>query len=172
MRTEFQRRNGSATPKSFLAILLAVLFLGLAAPKQAKGETDEEITNEIMAIEHEKEAALGKGMSAVADWFELHNADNLAWMGEPGLRTKAEVIHDMRSGNQHVKPERTYDYRVRVHGNGTTALLTYRTIGTFTIGDKTFGHQLYITDVYAKENGQWIRVVHDSSPVPANKQGQ
>jgi len=169
---EFPRRNESGMQTSLLAILLASSFLGFAAPQQANGETDEEITNQIMAIEHEKEAALGKGMSAVADWFERHNADDLAWMGEPGLRTKAEVIHDMRSGNQHVKPERTYDYRVRVHGNGTTAVLTYRTNGTFSIGDKTFGHQLYITDVYAKENGQWLRVVHDSSPVPANKQGQ
>ena len=160
------------TPGPFLVILVAVLFASLAAPQPASGETDEEITKEIMAIEHEKEAALEKGMSAVADWFERHNADDLAWMGEAGLRTKAEVIHDMRSGNQHVKPERTYGYRVRVHGNGTTAVLTYRTIGTFSIGDKTFGHQLYITDVYAKENGQWVRVVHDSSPVPANKQDQ
>ena len=167
MRVEFWRRQ-----KSLLTILLVTSFVGFAAPQPANGETDEEITNEIMAIEHEKEAALGKGMSAVADWFERHNADDLAWTGEPGLRTKAEVIHDMRSGNQHVKPERTYDYRVRVHGNGTTAVLTYRTNGTFSIGDKTFGHQLYITDVYAKENGQWIRVVHDSSPVPANKQDQ
>ena len=167
MRTELWRAHGW-----LVAVLLLGLFLGLAAPQQASGETDEEITNEIMAIEHEKEAALGKGMSAVADWFDQHNADDLAWMGEPGLRTKAEVIHDMRSGNQHVKPERTYDYRVRVHGNGTTAVLTYRTKLTFSIGDKTFGHQLYITDVYAKEKGQWIRVVHDSSPVPANKQDQ
>lgn len=167
MRIEF-----GTGKRPLLTILLAASVVGLAAPQQAKGETDEEITSEIMAIEHEKEAALGKGMSAVADWFERYNADDLAWMGEPGIRTKAEVIHDMRSGNQHVKPERTYDYRVRVHGNGTTAVLTYRTNGTFSIGDKTFGHQLYITDVYAKENGEWVRVVHDSSPVPANKQGQ
>lgn len=161
MGTEFWRKR-----KSLLTVLLAASIAGFAAPQQANGETDEEITNEIMAIEHEKEAALGKGMSAVADWFERYNADDLAWMGEPGLRTKAEVIHDMRSGNQRVKPERTYGYRVRVHGNGTTAVLIYRTQGTFSIGDKTFGHQLYITDVYTKENGQWIRVVHDSSPVP------
>jgi hypothetical protein len=152
----------------FVTILLAVSLVGFVKAQAPVGDTPEEVKNEVMKLEHEKQLALKKSMSAVAEWFERANTTDLAWMGSVGIRTKAQVIADMKSGNQEVVPLRTYDYRVRVHGTGnTTAVLTYRTTNITTIGGKKMeGRESFVTDVYVKENGRWVRIVHDSSPVP------
>lgn len=152
-----------------ILFLLAVSLVGFVKAQEAAGDTPEEVKNEVMKLEHEKQLALKKGMSAVAEWFERVNTTDLAWMGPVGIRTKAEVIADMKSGNQKVVNDRTYDYRVRVHGTGnTTAVLTYRVNGVTTIGEKTQGGESFVTDVYVKENGKWVRIVHDGSPVPTH----
>ena len=154
--------------KFLLTILLVVSLVGFVKAQVASGDTPEGVKNEVMKLEHEKQLALKKGMSAVAEWFERANSTDLAWMGSVGIRTKAEVIADMKSGNQKVVPVRTYDYKVRVHGTGnTTAVLTYRTNNISTVGGREItGREEFVTDIYVKENGVWVRIVHDSNPVP------
>src|ERR1700680_4201242 len=122
------KRSETVMQKFLLTILLVVSLVDFAKAQEATGDTQEEVKNEVMKLEDEKQLALKKGMSAVAEWFERVNTTDLAWMGSVGIRTKAQVVADMKSGNQEVVPLRTYDYRVRVHGTGnTTAILTYRT---------------------------------------------
>src|ERR1700694_431309 len=122
-----------------LAMLLAVSLVGFVKAQEASGDTAEEVKKEIMKIEQEKVSALGKGSSAIADWFERYNADDLAHTDPgSGVRTKAQVIADFKSRKQKVVPGMFSDYRVRVHGNGSTAILTYRNHNTVTIVDKTY----------------------------------
>jgi len=150
-----------------LAMLLAVSLVGFVKAQEASGDTAEEVKKEIMKIEQEKESALEKDASAQADWFERYNADDLDETTTTfGVRTKAQVLADFRSGNQKNIPVSSYDYRVRVHGNGNTAILTYRNHNTVTIVDKTYAQEHFVTDVYVKEDGVWQRVVHHASIVP------
>jgi ketosteroid isomerase-like protein len=150
-----------------LAILLTVSLVGFVKPQVASGDTTEDVKKEIMKIEEEKVSALGKGSSAIADWFERYNADDIAHTDpQSGVRTKAQIIADFKSRKQTVVPGKFSDYRVRVHGNGSTAILTYRNHDTITIGDKTYAKEHFVTDVYVKEDGVWQRVVHHASVVP------
>lgn len=158
--------------RSFLfAIATAALLAGLAAPQQAAPETVEQVKSEIMEIEHQKIAALGKGPAAISEWFEHYNADDLAHTDPiSGVRSKAQCIAEFQSGKLKVTPTETYGYSVRVHGNGNTAVLMYRTKNVVQRGDNTYTHEQFITDVYSKENGVWQRIVHHASPVPPQQQ--
>ena len=153
-----------------LTILLAASLVGLVKAQEATRDTAEEVKKEIMKIEEEKESALEKGASAQADWFERYNADDLDETTTTfGVRTKAQVLVDFRSGNQKNIPVSSYDYRVRVHGNGNTAILTYRVNNIVKREGKAYAHEQFVSDVYVKEGGVWQRVVHHSSPVPTHQ---
>jgi hypothetical protein len=162
------KRSETVMEQFLLTILLVVSLVGSAKAQEASGDSQEVVKNEVMKVENDKQLALKKGMSAVAEWFERVNTTDLTWVGKVGIRTKAEVVADMKSGNQKVVPVRTYDYKVRVHGTGnTTAVLTYRTNNISTVGGKQItGREEFVTDIYVKENGAWVRIVHDSNPVP------
>ena len=157
--------------KVIMAMVLAVSLVGLVKAQDATADKTEEVKKEIMELEHEKISALGKGVPAIVEWFERVNSEDLAHTDPiSGNRTKAQCIAEFQSGKLKVKPVNTSDYKVRVHGNGNTAILTYRTNNMVTRGDnQPYTHDQFITDVYVKENGVWQRVAHTASPVPADK---
>lgn len=156
----------------FLLSLVATLTLaGVLGAQPVSPETTEQVTKEIMEIEHQKVAALGKGPAAISEWFERYSADDIAHTDPiSGVRSKAQCIAEFQSGKLKVTPTTTYGYQVRVHGNGNTAVLMYRTKNVVQRGDNTYTHEQFITDVYSKENGVWQRIVHHASPVPAQQQ--
>ena len=158
--------------KVMMAIVLAVSLVGLVKAQDATADKTEEVKKEIMELEHEKVSALSKGVPAIVEWFERVNSEDLAHTDPiSGNRTKAQCIAEFQSGKLKVKPVNTSDYKVRVHGNGNTAILTYRTNNMVTRGDnQPYTHDQFITDVYVRENGVWQRVAHTASPVPADKQ--
>jgi hypothetical protein len=144
---------------------------GAARAEQVSPQTTEQVTKEIMELEHAKVAALAKGPAAISEWFERNNADDLAHTDPiSGVRSKAQCIAEFRSGKLKVTPTETYGYSVRVHGNGNTAVLMYRTKNVVQRGENTYTHEQFITDVYSKENGVWQRIVHHASPVPPQQQ--
>jgi hypothetical protein len=155
-----------------LAMLLAVSLVGFAKAQVPTGDRTEQVKKEIMELEQEKISALGKGVPAIVEWFERVNSDDLAHTDPiSGVRTKAQCIAEFQSGKLKVHPVTTSDYRVRVHGNGNTAILTYRTNNMVTRGDnKPYTHDQFITDVYVRESGVWQRVAHTASPVPLDSQ--
>ena len=158
--------------KVIMAMVLAVSFVGFVKAQDATVDKTEEVKKEIMELEHEKISALGKGVPAIVEWFERVNSEDLAHTDPiSGNRTKAQCIAEFQSGKLKVKPVNTSDYNVRVHGNGNTAILTYRTNNMVTRGDnQPYTHDQFITDVYVRENGVWQRVAHTASPVPVDKQ--
>lgn len=158
--------------KIILAILLAVSLAGFVGAQDTTADRTEEVKKQIMELEQEKITALGKGVPAIVEWFERVNSEDLAHTDPiSGNRTKAQCIAEFQSGKLKVKPVNTSDYKVRVHGNGNTAILTYRTNNMVTRGDnQPYTHDQFITDVYVKENGVWQRVAHTASPVPVDNQ--
>jgi hypothetical protein len=162
----------TAMPRVILVILFVVSLVGFVKAQESTSDRTEEVKKEIMKLEQEKISALGKGVPAIVEWFERVNADDLAHTDPiSGVRTKAQCIAEFQSGKLKVHPVSTSDYRVRVHGNGNTAILTYRTNNMVTRGDnKPYTHDQFITDVYVKEGGAWQRVAHSASPVPLNSQ--
>ncbi|SRR6266403_1195479 len=155
-----------------LAVLLAVSLAGFVKAQVATEDRTEQVKQEIMKLEQEKISALGKGVPAIVEWFERVNSEDLAHTDPiSGNRTKAQCIAEFQSGKLKVHPVNTTDYKVRVHGNGNTAILTYRTNNMVTRGDnKPYTHDQFITDVYVKESGVWQRVAHTASPVPTDGQ--
>jgi ketosteroid isomerase-like protein len=157
-----------------VGILILVPWVGLANAQQANSDTTAEVKKEIMKLEEEKISALGNGVSAIVEWFDRVNSDDLAHTDPiSGVRTKAQCIAEFQNGKLKVNPVTTSDYRVRVHGNGNTAILTYRTNNVVTRGDnKPYTHEQFITDIYVKEGGVWQRVAHTATPVPASQAGE
>ena len=155
-----------------MAIVLAVSFVGFVKAQDATVDKAEQVKKEIMELEQQKILALSKGVPAIVEWFERVNSEDLAHTDPiSGNRTKAQCIAEFQSGKLKVKPVHTSDYKVRVHGNGNAAILTYRTNNMVTRGDnQPYTHDQFITDVYVKENGVWQRVAHTASPVPLDQQ--
>jgi ketosteroid isomerase-like protein len=155
-----------------LAMMLAASLGGFVHAQMATGDRTEQVKKEIMEIEQQKISALGKGVPAIVDWFDRFNSEDIAHTDPiSGVRTKAQCIAEFQSGKLKVHPITTSDYKVRVHGNGNTAILTYRTNNMVTRGDnKPYTHDQFITDVYVKEAGSWQRVAHTASPVPADSE--
>jgi ketosteroid isomerase-like protein len=158
--------------KIIMATVLAVSLVGFAKAQDGTVDRTEQVKKEIMELEQEKISALSKGVPAIVEWFERVNSEDLAHTDPiSGNRTKAQCIAEFQTGKLKVKPVNTSDYKVRVHGNGNTAILTYRTNNMVTRGDnQPYTHDQFITDVYVKENGVWQRVAHTASPVPVDKQ--
>lgn len=158
--------------RTILAIVLAVSSVGFVQAQDSTVDKTEEVKKEIMELEQQKISALSKGVPAIVEWFARVNSEDLAHTDPiSGNRTKAQCIAEFQSGKLKVKPVNTSDYKVRVHGNGNTAILTYRTNNMVTRGDnQPYTHDQFITDVYVKENGVWQRVAHTASPVPVDKQ--
>ena len=158
--------------KIMTATVLAVSLVAFAKAQDVMVDRTEQVKKEIMELEQEKITALSKGVPAIVEWFERVNSDDLAHTDPiSGNRTKAQCIAEFQTGKLKVKPVTTSDYKVRVHGNGNTAILTYRTNNMVTRGDnQPYTHDQFITDVYVKENGVWQRVAHTASPVPVDRQ--
>jgi hypothetical protein len=155
-----------------LSVLLAVSLVGLVKAQEAAADKTEEVRKEIMQIEQEKGAGLRKSVDATVDWFERVNApDMVYWYQDHNglhLVTRDEVVAQFRSGERKVFGNTYSDYRLRVYGNGNAAVLTYRTSQNMEMSGKPSTRQSWSTDVYAKDNGVWRRVVHLSTfgPTP------
>jgi Domain of unknown function (DUF4440) len=158
--------------KIMMATVLAVSLVGFVKAQDVTVDKTEQVKKEIMELEQQKISALSKGVPAIVEWFERVNSEDLAHTDPiSGNRTKAQCIAEFQSGKLKVKPVHTSDYKVRVHGNGNAAILTYRTNNMVTRGDnQPYTHDQFITDVYVKENGVWQRVAHTASPVPLDQQ--
>jgi hypothetical protein len=147
-----------------LAVPLVVSLVGVVKAQEATDSKTEEVKKEIMAIEQQKGAGLHKSVDATVQWFEKVNApDMVYWYQDHNgmhLVTRDEVIAQFRSGERKVFGNTYTDYRVRVYGDGNAAVLTYRTKQNMEMAGKASTHESWDTDVYAKDNGVWRRVVH------------
>ena len=162
--------------KMFLPILLVVLFLfsGAANAQQApadKAARDQKAIEEVTKIEKDKIPLLVNSGPAAADWFDSHNADDLAYQDpDAGILTKEKVSAELRAGTRKPSSIKQYDHRVRVYGEGNMAVVTYLgdVVGKKDKTGKTlpFVSHEATTDVWVKQDAVWKRVVHSVTRIP------
>jgi hypothetical protein len=168
-------RTIAAGLAAFVALALNSLTMvpaALAGPGKAQGatmersETDEEVKETILKMEHDRVENLKVGGSVIADWIDHHFADDVVCMGSGGAGgacTKAELMSEHRSGARKLRSVHHYDYAVHVHGN--TAVLTFRGDNIMERGGKTLTGVVQTTEFWVKQDGMWRIVAHLVSPV-------
>ena len=148
------------------SVLLTVLSLAGFAHAQAPRPSDGEVKKEILKIETDKMPILLRGGPEYADYFDRFDADGVViTLPDGSLQTKAEASDSYRTGEFKVLAMRQFDYQVHVH-NGTTAVLTYRGIGTFETKGKAAKVDLIFDDVWVNQHGKWLRIVHNLHNAP------
>lgn len=155
-----------------LSMLLGVSLVGFANAQEMTGEKAEQVKKEIMQIEHNKAGAInaGKGIAGITDWFEHVNDPDMIYFYQDheGLHliTRDEKVAQFRTGELKVLSTHYSDYRVRVFGDGNAAILTYRADAKIEVKGKPYTDQTFNTEVYAKDNGVWRRIVHYNTFLP------
>jgi hypothetical protein len=158
----------------WIAMLLVLLSAGFASAQESSAEKaakDQKAIDEVTKIEKDKIPLLVTSGPAAADWFDSHNADDLAYQDpDAGVLTKAQVSAELRAGTRKPSSIKQYGHRVRVYGDGNVAVVTY--LGDVT-GKKdktgktlTFVSHEATTDVWVKQDGTWKRVGHSVTRVP------
>ncbi len=142
-----------------------------ATHARSANAADEQIRKEIAGIETDKVPLLLKGGPEYADYFDRHDADGVAiTLPDGSLQTKSEASTSYRSGSFKVLSMKQFDHHVHVF-NGTTAVVTYHGIGVFETDGKKSDVDLIFDDVWVKENGNWLRVVHNIHNAPKGPTG-
>ena len=152
--------------KYLFAALLAGSLAGIIAAQAITGQKAETVKKEIMKIEDDKVAGLLKGGSEPVDWIRRYDADDIAQTNIDGSTpTKADVeaglqpdVFKMHSMNQD-------GHRFRVYDNGNVAVVTYHALGVLERNGKVTPRESNFSDVWVKQNGAWIRVLHNEREI-------
>lgn len=139
---------------------LATLLLASFAAAQSK-PAGADIGAAVMALEEKWAQAQLKGdAAALASLL----ADTLVITSSNGLvRTKAEYVGSLKSGETRFTSAKVDQMRVHVYGD--TAIVTGRFQGAGTEKGKPFNEAERWTDTWVKQNGQWLCVASHGSPV-------
>ena len=156
--------------RTFLLILLAALLVSVAAAQQTTGAKAETVKKEITTIELEKFAGVQRSMSEHADWLKKHDAVDLVRIDESSSsgsdETSEELEAQLRNGEYKVLSGMKQDgHKVFVYADGNAAIVTYRVIGTIALKGKSSDVRHRLTDVWAKQNGEWLRVFQLVTPL-------
>lgn len=144
-----------------LSTLLVASLAGFVKAQQTTGEAADKARADIMKLEKGKVPLLLKGGPAFADWFDKYDADDVLIINGDGSRiSKAEHVNNWRSGKMTQSKNYQHDHEVYIYDKGNVAVVTYVGTTTDTLGGKTAVHVGRATDVWVKQDGNWLRVVH------------
>jgi len=153
--------------KIFVSILLAVSVAGLVKAKEETGNIADEARKEVLKIENDKIPILVQGGPAAAEWWSSHNDEDMAYTSGKGVLTKEQVVDEWRSGSRNLLSNKQYNFRVRIYEKGTVAVVTY--LGDTKRKNPAGGEDLTThsatTNVWVKQDGKWVRVVHHVTPL-------
>ncbi|MGH9723950.1 MAG: nuclear transport factor 2 family protein [Candidatus Acidiferrales bacterium] len=152
--------------RKLLLVLLVVLMACFAGAQEIEGAKAEAVKNELLKIEEAKVAGLLKGGSVHADWVEHYDSDGIVQVNADGSTlTKDQHMAGLRTQKLKIVTMRQYQHQVHVYNEGNTAVVTNRATGTGLKDGKVIQIESRFTDVWVKQDGQWLRVVHDISDV-------
>ncbi len=142
---------------SFLALSLS----SIAAGQAITGEKAETVKREIMKIADEKVAGLLRGGAEPVDWIRQYDAEDIAQTNIDGSApSKAEVEGGLQPGVFKMHSMKQDGHRFRVYDNGNVAVVTYHALGVLERNGKVTPRESNFSDVWVKQNGAWLRVLH------------
>ncbi|HYN25703.1 MAG TPA: nuclear transport factor 2 family protein [Pyrinomonadaceae bacterium] len=124
--------------------------------------SSENIEQAVTKLENERVQALLRNDTA---FIERVYADDYVVTGANGIvRTRAQVVADLKSGVQ--KSESITNDDVKVHVHGDTAVVTGRTTQKGEYKGQPSISPVLFTRVYARRGGQWQLVANHTSSIP------
>ena len=148
--------------KIFLSMLLVGSLAGVVKAQQTTGAKAEEAKKDIIRIEDEKVGGLLRGGADPVDWLKKYDADDVVGTDVDGktVESKAIAVAKTQKGVTVLNMIQRDD-NMRVYGNGTTVVITYRGCGDIERSGKVTAEHLQFADVWTKQdNGAWLRIVH------------
>jgi ketosteroid isomerase-like protein len=150
-----------------LAIILPVSLAGSTCAQEVTGPKAEAVKKEIMKIEDEKVAGLLRGGSERVDWIVKYDAEDIAQTNIDGSNpTKAQVEGGLQPGVFKMHSMKQDGHRIRVYDEGNVAVVTYHALGVIERNGKVANRENLLTDVWVKQKGAWLRVVHQERDMP------
>lgn len=157
-----------------LLLLLAVSCAGLAKAQNSTGEVAERVKQEVLKLEEEKLEAFRSSATPenyTEEWVKRHDAANIVHVMPDGrMRSKDQLMAELRTGNRKVYSLKYGPQDIRVYGNGgdgTVAVSTYLTEATVRVRDgKRSNDSVTAIDVWYKQDGKWWFIVHSVHSLP------
>ena len=110
-----------------------------------------------------KEKALEATQNADAKFYENYLDDNAIAIVPVGVFDKKAIVEQMGSANSQFKSSKISDTKAIVL-TPESGIVTYR--ATFPKEDKA-NHEIFVTTVYSKINGNWKGVFYQQTPIVA-----
>jgi uncharacterized protein DUF4440 len=147
--------------KAILAAILGISFAGTIGAQAISGEKAEEVKKEILKIEDEKVAGLLRGGSEPVDWIRQYDAEEIAQTNIDGSSPgKAEIEAGLQPGVFKMHSMKQDGHKFRVYDDGKVAVVTYHALGVLEHNGKVTPRESNFSDVWVKQNGAWLRVLH------------
>ena len=155
----------------FFAFLLSVSFAGVVFAQEVTGAKAEAVKKEIMVIENEKVAGLLRGGSEPVDWIVKYDAENIAQTDVDGSTpNKAQIEAGLQPGVFKMHSMKQDGHLFRVYDDGKVAVVTYHALGVVERNGKSVNRENLFSDVWVKQNGTWLRVLHQERDMPKPKE--
>jgi hypothetical protein len=143
--------------KSFIYLTALVLA---AASVLAGAETPAHVKDEVLKAEEDWKAAVLKADRGALE--KLIGAD-LSYTHSSGkTQTKEEFIQDATGGALHYKAIEFENTQMRQYGSAAVVVTHAATIKSVETGTS----HLYLTEVWAKQGGQWQMVSRQATKIP------
>jgi len=153
--------------KILFAALLSVSFAGAVCAQEVTGAKADAVKKEIMKIEDEKVAGLLRGGSEPVDWIVKYDAEDIAQTSVDGSTpNKAQIEAGLQPGVFKMHSMKQDGHRFRVYDDGNVAVVTYHALGLIERNGKVANRENLFTDVWVKQKGTWLRVVHQERDMP------
>ncbi len=147
--------------------LLTVSFAGAVCAQEVTGAKADAVKKEIMKIEDEKVAGLLRGGSEPVDWIVKYDAEDIAQTSVDGSTpNKAQIEAGLQPGVFKMHSMKQDGHRFRVYDDGNVAVVTYHALGVIERNGKAANRENLFTDVWVKQKGAWLRVVHQERDMP------
>ena len=151
----------------FLAALLTVAFARAVSAQEVTGAKAEAVKKEIMKIEDEKVAGLLRGGSEPVDWIVKYDAEDIAQTSVDGSTpNKAQIEAGLQPGVFKMHSMKQDGHHFRLYDDGNVAVVTYHALGVIERNGKVVNRENLFTDVWVKQKGAWLRVVHQERDMP------
>lgn len=126
-----------------------------------KAEPGLSLKEQIKLLEEERNRAILSGDAAALDRMTSDDYTFITLRGE--MRTKAEIVKGFQSGSFKYESRTISDLNIRAYGD--TAVVTGRSTQKGVENGKDYSGNYWFTRVYVKEDGRWLTVALQTTPV-------